>query len=104
MEMSKAKSSGVSLTIEDAAIAKGMLSRGDRQHDVAAWFGVNGGRITDIHTGKTFGSVLPVFHGLPPPGPYHSPKKARDTRRMLEEAYKDLLEIVQKFEGRLSEL
>lgn len=102
--MSKAKSSGVSLTIEDAAIAKGMLSRGDRQHDVAAWFGVNGGRIADIHTGKTFGSVLPVCHDLPPPGPYHSPKKAHDTRRMLEGAYKDLLEIVRKFEGRLSEL
>jgi hypothetical protein len=38
----------ISLTETDAALVKGMLRRGDRQHDVAAWFGVNGRRITEI--------------------------------------------------------
>ena len=62
--------SGISLTSADAAIAKAMLARGDRQHDVAAWFGVNGGRIADIATGKTFAWVMPSTGNLPPPGPY----------------------------------
>ena len=39
----RAKSSGIRLTEYDAALVKGMLARGDRQHDIAAWFGVNGG-------------------------------------------------------------
>jgi hypothetical protein len=33
------------LSAADAALIKGMLSCGDRQHDIAAWFGVNGGRV-----------------------------------------------------------
>jgi hypothetical protein len=28
-----------------------MLARGDRQHDIASYFGVNGGRIGEIATG-----------------------------------------------------
>jgi hypothetical protein len=68
----RAPSSGVSLTEADAAIAKGMLTRGDRQHDVAAWFGVNGGRVAELASGKLFWwvSPAPVDHGLPPSGPY----------------------------------
>ena len=31
----------------DAAVVKGMLLRGDRRHDIAAWFGVSG-RIAEI--------------------------------------------------------
>jgi hypothetical protein len=34
----RAESSGVRLTRADAAIAKGMIARGDRHHDIAAWF------------------------------------------------------------------
>lgn len=68
---SRAKSSGIVLTETDARVAKGMLLRGDRQHDIAAWFAVNGGRIAEIATGATFGSVraAPPMD-LPPPGPY----------------------------------
>lgn len=68
----RAPSSGVSLTDADAAIAKGMLNRGDRQHDIAAWFGVNGGRIAELASGKLFWWVrpAPVDHSLPPAGPY----------------------------------
>ncbi|WCT77754.1 hypothetical protein [Novosphingobium humi] len=67
----RAKPSGVRLTEADAATIKGMLARGDRQHDIAAWFGVNGGRIAEVATGRTFGSIVatPVSN-LPPPGPY----------------------------------
>ena len=54
-----------------------MLLRGDRQHDIASWFGVNGGRIAEISTGYTFGwlSAAPV-EDLPPPGPYLSGQAA----------------------------
>ena len=46
--MNRATASGISLTETDAALVKGMLRRGDRQHDIAAWFGVNGGRIARL--------------------------------------------------------
>jgi hypothetical protein len=67
----RAKPSGVILSEEDAAIVKGMLARGDRQHDIASWFGVNGGRIGEIASGVHFKNVAPApYASLPPPGPY----------------------------------
>ena len=65
----RAPPSGVSLTEADAAVAKGMLARGDRQHDIAAWFGVNGGRVAELASGKLFWWVgpVPVDHRLPRP-------------------------------------
>ena len=36
------------LTREQACIALGMLQRGDKQHDIAAYFGENPGRIIDV--------------------------------------------------------
>lgn len=75
--MHRAANSGISLTDEDAAIAKGMLHRGDRQHDIAAWFGVNGGRIAEISTGAKFSHVQPAAENeLPPPGPYLSGRQS----------------------------
>lgn len=69
----RASNSGISLTETDAAMVKGMLARGDRQHDVAAWFGVNGGRIAEIATGFRFEHVHAADEDeLPPPGPYAS--------------------------------
>lgn len=59
------------LTAGDAAVIKGMLARGDLQSDIAAWFRCNGGRISEINTGKTFCDILAVpVDKLPPPGPY----------------------------------
>jgi hypothetical protein len=56
------------LTESEASITKGMIARGDRQHDIAAWFGVNGGRIGDISTGNKFSNVTPApADKLPPP-------------------------------------
>lgn len=73
----RAKPSGVRLSEADAATIKGMLARGDRQHDIAAWFGVNGGRIAEIATGKTFSRAVPsAAANLPPPGPYPAGKDA----------------------------
>jgi hypothetical protein len=67
----RASRSGIALTENDAAIVKGMLARGDRQHDIAAWFGVNAGRIAEIALGKKHRTVLAALpHRLPPPGPY----------------------------------
>lgn len=72
----RAASSGISLSERDAAIAKAMIARGDRQHDIAAWFGVNGGRIGEIASGRKFRSVAPVTANLPPPGPYPTGREA----------------------------
>lgn len=75
----KARPSGIRLSSEDAAIVKGMLARGDRQHDIAAWFGVNGGRIGEISTGAKFAEVKatdPV--NLPPQGPYLSGRQSAE--------------------------
>lgn len=66
----RARASGITLTEADVAVAKAMLARGDRQHDVAAWFGVNGGRIAEIATGHRFSWVKPAETDIPPPGPY----------------------------------
>jgi hypothetical protein len=72
----RAAPSGITLTASDAAVVKAMLARGDRQHDVAAWFGVNGGRIADIATGKTFAWVKAATGPLPPVGPYPCGREA----------------------------
>lgn len=58
------------LTAADAAIVKGMLARGDRQSDIAAYFKVNGGRISEINTGMRFATIAPSNDNLPPSGPY----------------------------------
>ena len=42
--MSRNKASGYTLSNNDASIVLGMVARGDRDHDIAAWFGVNQGR------------------------------------------------------------
>ena len=73
----RAQKSGISLTSQDAALVKAMLARGDRQHDIAAGFGVNGGRIAEIATGQRFSAIAPIERSnLPPPGPYPSGRDA----------------------------
>lgn len=77
----RAESSGIRLTTADAAIVKGMIARGDRQHDIAAWFGVNGGRIGEIATGYRFGEVQAQYDNLPPPGPYPTPRESYEAKK-----------------------
>ncbi|MEL7452201.1 MAG: hypothetical protein AAGJ50_02350 [Pseudomonadota bacterium] len=93
--MKRAKPSGIALNSIDAAIVKGMLNRGDRQHDIAAWFGFNGGRIAEIASGKSFRSVVATNKQLPPPGPYLSGRDSHKLKSKLLEAIKSL-ETTQK--------
>jgi hypothetical protein len=87
----RAPASGIALSEEDAAIVKGMLARGDRQHDIAAWFGVNGGRIAEIATGLKFRSVAAATpEQLPEPGPYLSGREAAQLRDALAKARRAL--------------
>lgn len=66
--MARAKSAGIRLREEDAPIARGMLARGDRVQDVAAYFGVNPARF--YKELDEFGSGIAPDQELPQPGPY----------------------------------
>lgn len=92
----RAEPSGIVLNEDHAAIIKGMLHRGDRQHDIAAWFGVNAGRVAEIAVGRRFSYVEAVFEGLPPRGPYPSGKQAAAVRAELEEALSSLNQMAQR--------
>jgi hypothetical protein len=68
--MSRSKASGHVLERTDAPIIMGMVARGDRDHDIAAWFGVNQGRIAEVKDGTKFGTVAAASAAdLPPKGP-----------------------------------
>jgi hypothetical protein len=87
----RAEPSGIKLAAADASIIKGMLLRGDRQHDIAAWFGVNGGRIAEIATGYRFREVGPAIGDqLPPIGPYLTGRQVVAAIEALEAAKKAL--------------
>lgn len=55
-----------------AAEIKGMLIRGDKPQDIAFYFGVNNGRISEIKSEATFKDVAAKIVDLPPAGPYPS--------------------------------
>jgi hypothetical protein len=48
------------LSEEQAAIVKGLLARGEKQHDVAAFFGVNAGRVAEVAKGYKHAAVAPA--------------------------------------------
>lgn len=67
--MTRGQASGYTLTNRDAATVLGMAARGDRDHDIAAWFGVNQGRIAEVKSGS-YGSISAASpETLPPKGP-----------------------------------
>lgn len=67
----RAQSRSTQLTEHDASVIKGMILRGDHSQDIAAWFGVNQGRIAEIKKGDRFPGIAPIPTGeLPPSGPY----------------------------------
>lgn len=87
----RAPNSGIKLIENDAAVIKAMIRRGDRQHDIAAWFGVNPGRVAEISTGRNFASVAPADRAnLPPQGPYPSGRDAAIALEALASARKVL--------------
>ena len=59
-KMTKAPRSGLSVSSADVPLILAMVARGDRRHDIAAWFGLNQGRIAEVEDGK---------HGTPPIAP-----------------------------------
>jgi hypothetical protein len=67
--MSRGKSSGITLWKNDARIVLGMVARGDRDHDIAAWFGVNQGRIAEVKAGEFGDLTAAPIDQLPPSGP-----------------------------------
>jgi hypothetical protein len=88
--MARGKASGYSLTTNDARVVSGMQARGDRDHDIAAWFGVNQGRIAEVKDGK-FGTISAApSHELPPTGP--PGVKGRRLRRYVGDALAALVE------------
>ena len=71
----------MSLKDEQIALIKGMLLRGDDQHDIAALFGVNPARVAEVKAGMSDNPSGKTEKGrdiapappeiLPPPGPYY---------------------------------
>ncbi len=67
----RAPASGRRLTAETAALAKGVVLRGDAIQSVSGYFGVNSARVSDMMEGLTFLDVVAASpENLPPPGPY----------------------------------
>jgi hypothetical protein len=58
----------MSLTNRDAAIVLGMVARGDKRHDIAAWFGENQARIAEIEQGSHGSISAAPTAELPPKG------------------------------------
>lgn len=93
----RADPSGVHLTGGDASIIKGMRLRGDRQHDIASWFGVNPGRVAEVLNGYAFHHIVPAeMKDLPPAGPYLSGRAAVEAVQALMEAKAALAQAEQK--------
>lgn len=57
----------MALSNNDASIILGMIARGDKHHDIAAWFGENQGRVDDVKKGDYGVSAAPAQE-LPPKG------------------------------------
>ncbi|MEQ8747344.1 hypothetical protein [Pyruvatibacter sp.] len=55
------------VTKQMAAQIKHLCDLGYNQHDIAARFGINQGRVSEINTGQKFSEVLP--DGKPPKDP-----------------------------------
>lgn len=80
--MSKASRSGLSVQHADVPIILAMVARGDRNHDLAAWFGLNQGRIKEVKDGQYGSPSLAPANALPPSG---APGlKARDLRTAVQ--------------------
>lgn len=90
--MARAPTSGITLGYRETCIVKGMLARGDRQHDIASYFGVNGGRIGEIATGDcSYPSAQASAEAdLPPPGPYMTKFAVQGVIDTLNEALEAL--------------
>ena len=106
--MGRAQSSGLHLSEADSSLVLAMIQRGDRQHDIAAWFGVNQGRIKEAKDRIHYPAAKPASQDelLPQgsPGPrarkmiraitrvrdlLQSGRETSKATQILEEAIKD---------------
>jgi len=78
----------------EISIIKGMIARGDTQSHIAAYFGnANGGRISEINTGKRgVGIAAAPQSDLPPPGPYFTSGRASIRAKETLQALRDLID------------
>lgn len=58
----------MTITTQDAKVIIGMVKRGDAQHNVAAWFGENPGRVAEALQGAYGTSEAAPKESLPPSG------------------------------------
>jgi hypothetical protein len=89
----KAQASGHGLTNQGASIILGMVAWGDREHDIAAWFCVNQGRIAELKKGSHGSSVSAASAAdLPPKGPpgMKGRRLRSSVRKSLDVGAKDL--------------
>lgn len=98
----------MALSVGEIAIIKGMLKRGDRQSDIAAYFGINSGRISEINTGVRGHDVWAADESeLPEPGPYfisgRSSIKAKETLTALRDLIDQTLEEITAWEATAKE-
>ena len=77
------------LTKADAGVVMAMTARGDTEQDIAAWFGVNQGRVAEVRNGEMYGPVQATKNvELPPSGPIG--RKARRMRASIRYALEHL--------------
>jgi hypothetical protein len=86
--MRKARTSGIHVQPNDVPLILGMVGRGDRRHDIAAWFGLNQGRIKEVEDGDHGSPSIAKSTDLFPAG---SPGlKARSARESIVQALQSL--------------
>lgn len=93
----------MALSASEVAIVKGMLARGDRQSDIAAYFGINSGRISEINTRQRSGHITAApLSELPPPGPYlisgRAAIRAKETLKALRDLIDETLQEIEAWE------
>jgi hypothetical protein len=82
-----------------------MIARGDRHHDIAAWFGVNQGRIAEVNEGVLHSNApTAATNSLPPRGPYSSGRAAYKAVSALEQAKKALQEAIKDIDDVLKDV
>ncbi|WEX86621.1 hypothetical protein PZN02_002922 [Sinorhizobium garamanticum] len=58
----------MALTTKDASVILGMVARGDKRHDIAAWYGENQARIAEVEQGAYGNLTAAPANVLPPKG------------------------------------
>ena len=96
----------MALSEAEAALIKGMLKRGDKQSDIAAWFHCNAGRVAEISKGRRHPKVKAApLALLPPSGPYHlaaiASSETASPLAQSRQAADQAIAVLAEFEGRL---